>query len=131
MGEGVSDEIRRIAKKYEQGVEYLSPEAKKDIKRLLHEVEQLTRTVDYLKNANSELAQSMEDRPDTGESLVLLNQTQVSRIIGFSESWLEKKRFEGQDEGPRYTKIGRQVRYKLTDIIEWVNQFDAGHGKKG
>lgn len=48
----------------------------------------------------------------------LLNQKQVAEIIGLSEAWLERKRWEGC--GIPYRKLGRCVRYDEHDVIEWI-----------
>lgn len=54
----------------------------------------------------------------------LLNQKQVAEIIGFSEAWLERKRWEGG--GIPYRKLGRAVRYEERDVLEWIE----AHGKQ-
>lgn len=48
----------------------------------------------------------------------LLNQKQVAEIIGLSEAWLERKRWEGG--GIPYRKLGRCVRYNERDVIDWI-----------
>lgn len=48
----------------------------------------------------------------------LLNQKQVSEIIGLSEAWLERKRWEGG--GIPYRKLGRVVRYEERDVFAWI-----------
>lgn len=48
----------------------------------------------------------------------LLNQKQVAEIIGLSEAWLERKRWEGG--GIPYRKLGRCVRYDERDVLEWI-----------
>lgn len=48
----------------------------------------------------------------------LLQQKEVSEIIGLSEAWLERKRWEGG--GIPYRKLGRSVRYAENDVIEWI-----------
>ena len=48
----------------------------------------------------------------------LLNQRQVATIIGLSEAWLERKRWEGG--GIPYRKLGRCVRYDERDVIDWI-----------
>lgn len=54
----------------------------------------------------------------------LLNQKQVAEIIGFSEAWLERKRWEGG--GIPYRKLGRSVRYDERDVLDWIE----AHGKQ-
>lgn len=59
------------------------------------------------------------------KSSKLLNQKQVAEMIGFSEAWLERKRWEGG--GIPYRKLGRSVRYDEHDVIAWVET----HNKQG
>jgi predicted DNA-binding transcriptional regulator AlpA len=54
----------------------------------------------------------------------LLNQKQVAQIIGLSEAWLERKRWEGG--GIPYRKLGRCVRYDEQDVMLWID----AHGKR-
>lgn len=54
----------------------------------------------------------------------LLNQKEVAEIIGLSEAWLERKRWEGG--GIPYRKLGRCVRYDERDVIDWIQS----HGKQ-
>lgn len=55
----------------------------------------------------------------------LLNQKQVAEIIGFSEAWLERKRWEGG--GIPYRKLGRSVRYDEKDVIDWIEAHRKHH----
>lgn len=48
----------------------------------------------------------------------LLNQKQAAAILGLSERTLERHRLAGT--GPRYARLGRLVRYRECDLIEWV-----------
>lgn len=55
----------------------------------------------------------------------LLNQKQVAELIGFSEAWLERCRWQGG--GIPFIKLGgRSVRYFESDVIEFINS----HGKR-
>jgi hypothetical protein len=51
----------------------------------------------------------------------LLTQKEVSAIIKKSESWLERKRWEGG--GIPYRKIGRRACYEESAVLEWLNSF--------
>ncbi|WP_214471093.1 helix-turn-helix domain-containing protein [Mesorhizobium sp. dw_380] len=51
---------------------------------------------------------------------MLLNSEQTASRIGKSKSWLEHSRQTGA--GPRYLKIGHQVRYRPEDIDGWLEQ---------
>jgi predicted DNA-binding transcriptional regulator AlpA len=48
----------------------------------------------------------------------LLDQKQVAEILGKSESWCERSRWRG--DGPAYRKIGRHVRYELSDVLAFI-----------
>jgi predicted DNA-binding transcriptional regulator AlpA len=54
------------------------------------------------------------------QSNKLLSPEQVSVLIGKSEAWLARKRWEGN--GIPYRKIGRHVRYHENMVMDWLNQ---------
>jgi predicted DNA-binding transcriptional regulator AlpA len=49
----------------------------------------------------------------------LLSSEQVASMVGKSEAWLARKRWEGG--GIPYRKIGRHVRYQLSVVLAWLN----------
>jgi len=49
----------------------------------------------------------------------LWTQQQLASYLSKSTAWCERARWEGS--GPRYIKLGRNVRYRYDDVIEWVN----------
>lgn len=48
----------------------------------------------------------------------LLNQKQAAAILGISVRTLERYRVAGT--GPRFSRLGRLVRYRECDLEEWV-----------
>jgi len=50
-----------------------------------------------------------------------INEREVSRITGLALQTLRNYRSKGT--GPAYCKIGRSVRYPLTDLIRWLESF--------
>jgi predicted DNA-binding transcriptional regulator AlpA len=48
----------------------------------------------------------------------LLNPKQAARTVGLSVRTLERHRLAGT--GPRYTRLGRLIRYRECDLAEWV-----------
>lgn len=48
----------------------------------------------------------------------LLNQTEFCNHARKSEAWAERARLEGT--GPPYIKIGRSVRYRASDVEDWL-----------
>ncbi|MEX1313828.1 MAG: hypothetical protein AB1Z38_06615 [Desulfotignum sp.] len=48
----------------------------------------------------------------------LMDQKTVADYVGKSTAWFERARMLGQ--GPRFVKLGRHVRYRAEDILEWV-----------
>lgn len=63
----------------------------------------------------------MEVALETNPSPPLLVDTpEAARRLSVSRSFLEKKRFFGDADGPPYIKIGRAVRYRLVDLEAWA-----------
>ena len=50
----------------------------------------------------------------------LLTTPQVSELTGLAVATLQNMRSRGQGEGPRFVKIGRAVRYRESDCLEWI-----------
>lgn len=48
-----------------------------------------------------------------------IDEKEASRITGMSRPWFQRKRWEGG--GPRYTKLSRACRYRLSDVLEWMD----------
>ena len=48
----------------------------------------------------------------------LIPQGAVALQLGISERTLERKRCDGT--GPRFVKVGRAVRYRESDVAEWL-----------
>lgn len=49
---------------------------------------------------------------------VLLTQYQLAEWLGKSAKWAEAARFYGT--GPKFIKVGRAVRYRTTDVLQWL-----------
>ncbi len=49
-----------------------------------------------------------------------LDQKQAAAFTGFTPKALERKRQRG--EGPRYTKIGKSIRYAVADLRAWMRE---------
>jgi len=49
----------------------------------------------------------------------LLNQKQAAHVLGLSVRTLERHRVAGT--GPRWARLGRLVRYRQSDLTEWVD----------
>jgi predicted DNA-binding transcriptional regulator AlpA len=54
----------------------------------------------------------------TGVPLRYLRTSEAARIVGLSFRTLEKHRTYGT--GPRYSKLGGRVVYRLKDLLAWV-----------
>jgi len=63
--------------------------------------------------------QLLEDSPIYSE---YLNPKGAARLTSFSPKALERMRQRG--EGPRYSKVGKSIRYALADLRAWV---EAGY----
>lgn len=49
----------------------------------------------------------------------LITQAELCRILNKSHAWAERGRLEGY--GPPYYRIGRSIRYALSDVHAWMN----------
>ncbi|MBT3844237.1 MAG: helix-turn-helix domain-containing protein [Gammaproteobacteria bacterium] len=58
------------------------------------------------------IAETREDLPS------LLTQKQLADYTGKSEATLERARWAG--EAPKFVKLGRHVRYRAVDVLEWI-----------
>jgi len=54
----------------------------------------------------------------TNEIDPLLHPAQVAKLLSVSRSWLAEARMDG--DGPRFTKIGRAVRYATSAVREYI-----------
>ncbi len=54
----------------------------------------------------------------------------AAEYIGMSRSYLRQGRMNGGRKGrtptPPYLKIGRSIRYRLSDLDQWLEQFRQG-----
>jgi predicted DNA-binding transcriptional regulator AlpA len=50
----------------------------------------------------------------------LIHPPEAARFLALSDSWLAKSRVEG--DGPKFIKIGRAVRYRRSDLIDYLNR---------
>ncbi len=58
----------------------------------------------------------------------LLNTSELAKYLGVNDSTLRQYRIKGN--GPTYIKIGHLVRYKISDIEEWLNNLSKKHTYK-
>lgn len=54
----------------------------------------------------------------------LWDQKQLAGYLGKSTAWCERARWAG--EGPAYIKLGRHVRYKVSDVLKWIESNNVG-----
>jgi predicted DNA-binding transcriptional regulator AlpA len=50
----------------------------------------------------------------------LLTQGEMCALVKKSPKWAEAARLHG--DGPRFVKLGRSVRYRAADVLEWINE---------
>jgi predicted DNA-binding transcriptional regulator AlpA len=50
----------------------------------------------------------------------LFPQPVVEAVLGVSPAWCERGR--GAGYGPKFLKLGRLVRYRKADVLDWINQ---------
>lgn len=54
----------------------------------------------------------------------LMTTREAARMLGLSESTLEKSRASGA--GPEFVKIGRSIRYHPVAVRAWIDTFPRG-----
>ncbi len=62
------------------------------------------------------VADSLRDNPPIIPEY--LNSKQAATFTGFTPKALERMRQRG--EGPRYSKVGKSIRYALADLRAWI-----------
>ena len=58
---------------------------------------------------------------DSNRSQRLLDQQDVAEILHISPKTLEYYRYKGM--GPRFVKLGKLVRYKESDVFDYIEQL--------
>lgn len=52
-----------------------------------------------------------------------LTESEAALYIGFSKSFLRNGRVTGTAKTPKFTKVGRAVRYFKDDLDQWLNSL--------
>lgn len=55
---------------------------------------------------------------ETSNPLGLIDQAELAGMLGKSEAWAERSRWDGS--GPPFVKIGKSVMYRVTDVEDWL-----------
>ena len=58
--------------------------------------------------------------------LQILNEADTARYIGMSRVWLRISRMRGI--GPAYIRIGRAIRYAVSDLDKFLENHRVRHG---
>lgn len=56
----------------------------------------------------------------TIDANALLNEAKAAEVLGLAKGTLNIWRHEGK--GPRYVKLGSAIRYKYSDLLDYINQ---------
>lgn len=75
-------------------------------------------------------AEGQQPKPSTAVSPAtfntLLNEKQTAEYLNVSLSFLRRRRSQGCPDGctpgPRYLKLGKSIRYRLTDLDTWLDE---------
>lgn len=67
--------------------------------------------------------------PTRGNDLTLVNTTQAAKILEINEKTLTNWRSTGKS--PKYIKVGRSVRYRLSDLTAWIEANSRHHTGEG
>lgn len=50
---------------------------------------------------------------------LLMTEQDLAKYVSKSIYWCQRARWDGS--GPKFVKLGRHVRYRAQDVLEWVN----------
>ena len=57
---------------------------------------------------------------------IFFNEKEIAKCLNLSEETLRRGRLDGKRQGhietPKHTKIGRLVRYHISDVKSWIKQ---------
>lgn len=53
-----------------------------------------------------------------------LSEPKAAKVIGFDRGWLYRRRLDGT--GPRHIKVGRSIRYRLSDLQAFLKAHERG-----
>jgi predicted DNA-binding transcriptional regulator AlpA len=59
----------------------------------------------------------------------LWDQKKLANYLGKSVKWCERARWAG--EGPKFIKLGRHVRYRAEDVLEWIEECAENTAQDG
>jgi predicted DNA-binding transcriptional regulator AlpA len=54
----------------------------------------------------------------------LWTQKDLAAYLSKSTKWCERARWEGT--GPKFVKLGRHVRYRVSDVLAWIEEQERG-----
>lgn len=70
----------------------------------------------------------MPSTPATASQLpqgaAVVSTRDAATYVGFTEQWMRSMRTDGT--GPRYLKVGRAVRYRVSDLDAWIEAHLVG-----
>lgn len=77
----------------------------------------------------------MSDNQEVGRNLtnlleedeILLTAREASELTGISESALSQGRQVGRRDYPPYIKVGKNVRYRLKTVKQWLKSLEEQH----
>ncbi|MDP6096791.1 MAG: helix-turn-helix domain-containing protein [Gammaproteobacteria bacterium] len=61
-----------------------------------------------------------KEKPNLGNLTNLYTEKEAAAWTGFSVAYFQRARWEGK--GPRYIKLGRNVRYREDDLLAWISE---------
>jgi predicted DNA-binding transcriptional regulator AlpA len=59
----------------------------------------------------------------------LWDQKVLAAYLGKSTAWCERARWA--NDGPRFIKLGRNVRYRADDVLAWIEQCSRSSASEG
>ncbi len=97
---------------------FLLKSLEKYLKMALSDLESAIKSYSKPEKVEKPSVKPDEVPPNTGTDEKLLNEKEAAIVLSCSCAWLRQGRMRG--DGPKFVKLGRNVRYRMSDLNLWI-----------
>jgi predicted DNA-binding transcriptional regulator AlpA len=66
---------------------------------------------------------TFNQKPSFGQLPAILTEREAAVWSGYSVAYFQRARWEGK--GPRFIKLGRNIRYREEDFLAWISKENS------
>ncbi len=66
---------------------------------------------------------TINQKPSFGQLPAILTEREAAVWSGYSVAYFQRARWEGK--GPRFIKLGRNIRYREEDLLAWISKENS------